>query len=263
MKKRNSLRSLGFALLALAAAGCKTPPIVVEPGPAISDAPVTTPERPSFTVSEKAETMKIALVVAAADADSAGFAAGVRETAVSALRGKKFQVVTDGTDDLALSLDAKRTPYDETAGEYFTFDGTVSGCLEDSVTGNVLAERTFRGRNKAALGKDKATADLSAAMSPEISKWIKETVTPEQVPLEARSFRVERTDRYPGGESAFIDDFVTALSGMPGVLRCETVARDAAAHAASFRVLYRRADYPQGFVHAAIRRNPQFNLELK
>ncbi len=270
MKTNTSLRPLGLALIALVAAGCTTPPPVVidngQGGPAAADpgtgTRISTPP-PAYTVSEKTEMMKIAVAVSAADADSAGLAAGVRETAVTALRGKKFQVVADGAGDLSLSFDAKRTLYDETAGEYFTYDGTISARLEDSVTKNVLAEKTFRGRNKAALGKDKATADLSEALRPDIAGWIGKTVTPEQVPLEARTFRVEGIDRYKAGESAFIDDFVTALSAMKGVLRCETASRDGAKHDATFRVLYRRADYPQGFIHAAIRANPQFKLELK
>ncbi len=75
--------------------------------------------------------------------------------------------------------------------------------------------------------------------------------------------RVSEIDRYPGGESAFIEAFVKAVSGMKGVLRCETAERDALAKVASFRVLYRRNDYPQGFIHAVVNQNPSFRLVLK
>ena len=262
IRRRDLLKGMagGLALAALATVGCVTPPVITGAPP--PDRSVFSPEKPAYSVSEKTEAMKVALDISAADDASAAFATGVRETAVSALRKRKFQIVEDGANDLKLSMSARQTPFD-TTGEYVALDGVVSASLDDAATGNVLAEKTFRGRNKASLGMEKATADLAEAMRPEISDWIAETVTPEQIPLDVRTLRVTHIDHYPGGESAFIDDFVAALSGMSGVLRCETAARDAAPPSATFRVLYRRDDYPQGFVHAVIRRNPSFGLVLQ
>jgi len=267
MKKHPAHGPLALALLALVAAGCTsvTPSIVSEPvpPPPVGDGtPVTIPEGPAYTVSEKAESMRIAIDVSAEDEASTAFASGVRETVVTALRGRKFQIVTDGSRDLDLSFSARQSLFDRT-GEYVTLDGTVSARLDDAATGNVLAETSFHGRNKASLGDDRAAIDLSKAMRPAIREWIAATVTPEQVPLDVRTLRVSDIDRYPGGESAFIDGFVAAVSGMEGVLRCETVASDAKAHTATFRALYRPSQYPQGLVHAAILRHPEFNLVLK
>ena len=261
MKNPPVYRIFGLALFAFALTGCINPD-VPKPAPPPPPPSVSTPDKPAYTVSEKAEAMKISLEVAAANDASEAFAADVRETAVTALRGRKFQVVADDSGDLELTLSARHSLYDKT-GEYISLDGTVSARLDDTATKNILAEKTFRGRNKASLGMDKAVVDLAAAMQPEIAKWIGETVTPEQIPLEVRTLRISRIDRYPKGESAFIDAFVAAVSGMKGVLRCETASRDAETHTATFRVLYRRADYPQGFIHAAILRNPSLNLVLK
>ena len=263
MKTKQHIARLGFALLALAAAGCASTNHGASESPVPRGHGLASPEKPAYTVSEKAEMMKIGLSVSPADEASAAFAEGVRETVVTALRDRKFQLVTDGSEDLSLSFRAGQSLYDETAGEYFSLDGEVSARLDDTPTKKVLAEKTFRGRNKASLGMAKATVDLSEAMRPEIRKWIEQTVTPEQVPLEVRTLRVSRIDRYPGGESAFIDAFVKAVSGMKGVLRCETAGLDGLAKVASFRVLYRRADYPQGFIHAVINQNPSFRLVLQ
>lgn len=254
--------SLGLALLALSAGGCASVGIS-DPGEGTGRGRgMDSPEKPAYTVSEKTEMMKIGLSVKPADEASAAFAEGVRETAITALRDRRFQLVTDGSEDLSLSFEAGQRLYDRTVN-YISLDGTVSARLDDTPTGKVLAKKTFRGRNKAALGMEKAAADLSEAMKPEIADWIAATVTPEQVPLETRTLRVTAIDRYPGGESAFIAEFVKAVSGMKGVLRCETASRDGAAKTASFRVLYRRADYPEGFVHAVVNGNPSFGLVLQ
>ena len=264
MKTMKFRHAFGLALLAAAAAGCAStrPRIADVPAPGGRD---LAPEPSSYTVSDQAEMMKIALSseTAGSDEHAADFAAQVREIAVGALRDRKFNLVSDGSEDLRLALRSGVSIYDNSADTYFTLDGSVSARLDDAAEGTLLAEKTLRGRNKAALGMPKAVRDVAAAMKPEIEKWIAETVTPEQVPLEARTLKLTNTDRYRGGESAFIEDFVKAISKMDGVLRCETAARDGEAHTAAFRVLYRRAKYPQGFVHAVVNQNPSFGLKLK
>jgi len=263
MKTTKHLRSLiGPAILAALSAGCaSTTPgisqIAPEPGR------IVIPDPAAYTVSDRAEMMKIALDVEPADENSAPFAALVREAATGALRGRKFNVVAGGPADIRLGVKAGTSLYDNSADTYYTLDGTAAMRLEDAADGRLLAEEILRGRNKASLGMDKAVRDVAAAMKPAIEKWIGENVTPEQVPLEARTLRVTNIDRYAGGESAFIENFVRAISAMDGVIRCETEMRDSTAKIAAFRVLYRRAKYPQGFIHAVVNQNPSFNLNLQ
>ncbi len=262
MKTHAVPRLSAVALLALAMVGCTTPATVVQSPSPKPTTPISTPETPAYTLSETTEAIRVALDVAAADDASADLAAGVRETAVTALRDRKFRLVSGDPCDLSLSMSARQAPFDETAG-FVSLDGTVSARLSDAATGGVLAEKTFRGRNKAVLGTEAATAALSEVLRQDVAGWINGTVTPDQIPLEARTFRVKGVDRHPGGESAFVNDFVRAVSGMKGVLRCETAARDPKQNSVTFRILFRRADYPQGFVHAAIAENPQFGLVLE
>lgn len=259
---RRILAAALVAAVAVVAAGCKsTTPGIAQLPP--DSGRLVTPDPASYTVSDRAEMMKVALNVEPADEKATPFAALVRETATGALRGRKFNVVADGSADIRLGIKAGTSLYDNSADTYYTLDGTAAMRLEDAVDGRLLAEETLHGRNKASLGMDKAVRDVAAAMKPAIEKWIGEKVTPEQIPLEVRTLRVTNTDRYAGGESVFIDHFVKAISAMDGVLRCETEARDGAAKTAAFRVLYRRAKYPQGFIHAVINQNPAFNLVLQ
>ena len=263
MKTNLAHTAFGLALLALAATGCTSV------RPSITDAPpqvgheFSTPERPVYTVSEATAMMTVSVEIKSGGEESSLFAVGVQETVFTALRDRKFQVVHEGDSDLHLGVSAIRSVFNNAAGEYFTLDGTVGMELYDCDTGKTLAAKIFRGRNKPSLGMDRAELDLAETMKPDIVRWIGEKVTPEQVPLEVRTLRVAQIDRYPGGESAFIDSFVKAMSAMKGVLRCETSARDSQAKTASFRVLYRRADYPQGFLHAVINQNPKFGLVLQ
>ena len=255
-------RLLGPALAAVVVAGCKSVPVISDVNMS-PEGRILTPTPSAYTVSDRAEMMKVSLKVEPADDKSAAFASLVRETATGALRGRKFNVVTDGSEDIRLGVKAGTSLYDNSADTYYTLDGTASMRLEDAVDGRLLAEETLRGRNKASLGMEKAVRDAADAIKPAVENWISKKVTPEQVPLEARSLRVTNTDRYKGGESVFIEDFVKAISAMKGVLRCETEGRDGVAKTAIFRVLYRRADYPQGFIHAVVNQNPAFNLVLQ
>jgi hypothetical protein len=265
MKTNLHIRSLlGPALAAVVAAGCASVKPGISDGTTFpSEGQTVTPVPATYTVSSQTEIMKISLKVDPADEKAAGFASQVRETAIGALRDRKFKIVTDGTEDIRLGIKAGTSLYDNSADTYYTLDGTAAMRLDDAVNGRLLAEETIRGRNKASLGMEKAVRDVAEAMKPAIVSWIAAKVTPEQIPLEARTLRITNTDRYNGGESVFIQDFVQAMSKMDGVLRCETEARDGAAKTAAFRVLYRREKYPQGFIHAVVNQNPAFNLVLQ
>ena len=296
MKRHPINRALGLLVLALAAAGCATtqPDAVGGPGgsagaagsagsggtvgpdgrPVAAPVPVPTPEeerkvalvtpdRPEFTVSESDELLRVKLSVVAEDEASAAFADGVRETAVTALRDRKVKIVENGKEDLELAFRVRNKVFNEAPADYVTLDGTVSARLADAPKGDVLAEKSFRGRNEPALGADAASVALSGALAGDVSKWIAETVVPAQIPLESRTLRVARLNNWKPGEAAFANSFVKDVSGMDGVLRCETASLDLVAHAAEFRVLYRRMAFPQGLVPAVIAARPEYGFVLK
>ena len=279
MKKSILHRAFGLAALALAAAGCASAPqqqaVVAGPDGVQRPAPppltpqeerkiaIVTPDTPEFTVSESAELLRVKLSVAAEDQASAAFAEGIRETAVTALRDRKVKIVEDGKEDLELSFRARRKVFNEAPADYVTLDGTVSARLADALKGDVLAERSFRGRNKPALGADAASVALAGEVSGDVAKWIAETVVPGQIPLESRTVRLARLNNFKPGEAAFVNQFVKDLSAMEGVLRCEAAAVDPVAHTADFRVLYRRMNFPQGFVNAVVAANPKYEFTLK
>ena len=275
MNKSTLHRAFGLAALALAAAGCATSPeqaVVVGPdGKQIAlptpeeerKVAIVTPDKPEFTVSTAAELLRVKLAVTAEDPASAAFAEGVRETAVTALRDRKVKIVDNGKEDLELSFRASRKVFNEAPADYVTLDGTVSARLADALKGDVLAERTFRGRNKPALGADAASVALAGEVSGDVAKWIAETVVPDQIPLESRTVRIARLQNYKPGEAAFANQFVKDVVAMEGVLRCEAAAVDSVAHTADFRVLYRRMNFPQGFVNAVVGAHPEYEFSLK
>lgn len=275
MKTKTPFPFLAAALLAALAAGCAStpePPTEIgpngEPQPALTSreerqVAITTPTKPEFTVSEAAELLRVKLAVTAEDQASAAFADGIHETAVTALRDRKVKIVDDGKEDLELSFRAGRKVFNEAPADYVTLDGTVSARLADALKGGVLAERTFRGRNKPALGADAASVALAGEVAGEVSKWIAETVVPGQIPLESRTVRIARLNNYKPGEAAFANQFVKDVVAMDGVLRCEAAAVDPVAHTAEFRVLYRRMSFPQGFVNAVIAAHPEYEFSLK
>ena len=275
MNKHILHRAFGLVALALAAAGCATPPepaVVVGPDGKQVAMPtpeeerkvaITTPTKPEFTVSEAAELLRVKLAVTAEDQASAAFAEGIRETAVTALRDRKVKIVEDGKEDLELSFRARRKVFNEAPGDYVTLDGTVSARLADALKGDVLAERTFRGRNKPALGADAASVALAGEVAGDVSKWIADTVVPDQIPLESRTVRIARLHNFKSGEAAFANRFVKDIAAMEGVLRCEAAAVDPVAHTADFRVLYRRMSFPQGFVNAVVGAHPEYEFSLK
>jgi len=244
---------LAAAALSALAAGCASPP------PTIGD-------DPKAKVSVSPEDLRVRLSVASEDTASATFAEGVRETAVSSLRGRAIKIAGNGKNDprdLDLDLRVRQRIFDQSA-EYLTLDGTVGARLTDAFGGSVLAEKTFRVQNGPALGLEKASIGLSNAVSGELSGWIEKTVVPSQIPLAACIVRVDRlSNGKRKAPASFPGDFVAKASQLKGVLQCSLESFDADAGTASFRFLYRRTDLPQGLVNTIVTAMPEYKFELK
>ena len=215
-----------------------------------------------YQVSEKAEILRVAVDVATADSDSAALAAGVRETAVSALRARKFNVGAEGAADLSLRLGVRESVFNNAADEYFTLDGEIAATLADNVGRDVLAEGSFTDRAGPLLGRAAASRALSEKLRPALATWLDSTVTPEQIPVAAVTVQVYGINWFDGGEVGFVRDFVKTTSSIPGILRCETESVDPIAHTATFRVFYHRRLLPQGVIPAIAAKNKKFRFVL-
>ena len=247
------------AVAAVAATGCVTRPIA--PGPRTPAVSVPEPDA-VYHVSEKSEILKLALRVNAADEESKAFAEGVRQTAVTCLRDGKFNLVTEGSDDLGLDVSVRQSVFNEAAGEYYTLDGDVSARLVDSATRNVLAEGTVRARTEPTLGKERAAVALSDRIRPDFADWLVANATPAQLPLSAVQIQVYGIRSWDDEEAGFVRDFLSVVRGMNGVMRCETETVDAAADSATFRIFYNRNAIPEGIIPAIVAREPKFKFRF-
>jgi len=251
---------LPAAIAAVAATGCVTRPIAA--GPQTPPQMAVPAPDPVFYVSEKSEVLKLALVVNPANPESKTFAENVRQMAVTSLRAGKFNLVEDNSDDLGLDISARQTVFNSAADEYFTLDGDVSMRLTDSATHNLLADSTVRARTEPILGKERAAIALSDKIRPDFQTWLSANVTPDQIPLSAAQIQVYGIDSWSSDESGFVRDFLAAVRGMKGVLRCEAESVDPAAKSATFRVFYNRNAYPEGIIPAIVVRQPKFKFAL-
>lgn len=248
-----------IAAAAALATGCATSRITapVDSGYGSSD--------PVFRLSEKSEAMKLALAVAPADETSKVLADGIRLGAEEALRERRFQVLDAGSatpSDVGLTITAAQSVFNNAADEYFTLDGSASMTFRDHIDDRLLASGAVSGRVGPILGRDSASSALAQKLSPDVQQWIRANVTPDQIPLSASIVQVSRANRHRDREPGFVADFVQAVSGLDGVIRCESAATDTVSHVATFRVLYRTASFPEGLLPALVKRVPQLDLSL-
>ncbi len=215
-----------------------------------------------YHVSEKTEVHRVSVDVVSADSDSAALAAGVRETAVTALRSRKFNVGAEGAADLTLRLGVRESVFNKAPGEYFTLDGEIAATLSDDVGHDVLAENSFTDRAGPLLGRPAASRALSEKLRPALASWLDATVTPEQIPLAAVTVQVYGINSFDGGEAGFVNDFVKTTTAIDGILRCETESVDPIAHTSTFRVFYHRRLLPQGILPAIAAKNKKFRFVL-
>ena len=252
---KHATHLLAVPVLAAALAGC-----VHTIGTPYSEPPAGL-DHP-YHVSEKAEILRVAVEIAPADTDSATLATALRETAVTTLRGRKFNVGAEGKTDLSLRLGVRESVYNNAADEYFTLDGDLSATLADDIGRDVLAEGSFRDRAGPVLGRADASRALADKLRPSLASWIDSSITPDQIPLAAVTIQVYGINWFDGGEVGFVRDFVKTTTEIPGILRCETESVDPIAHTATFRVFYHRRLLPQGVIPAIAAKNRKFHFVL-
>lgn len=256
---KTSRIALLAALAAVAATGCASSRLSapIDSGYGSSD--------PVFRLSEKSEAMKLVVAAAPADDDSKVLAEGLRQSAVTALRERKFQVLDSAAaakSDVGLTISASQSVFNNAADEYFTLDGSATVSFRDHADDRVLATTVLSGRVGPILGKASASAALAQKLSPDLQSWIAGNVTPDQIPLSASIVQVTRANRHSRKEPGFVADFVEAVSGLDGVIRCESAGIDTVSHVATFRVLYRTAAFPEGLLPAIVKRLPGLDLSL-
>lgn len=257
--KSRAVRTAGWVALGVCLAGCHT---VIRP-PAGGDGATTATEGFN-TPAELVQQLNFGIRTSPETPEAKALAERIERQVAGRLIADG-QTLKPAAADLLLDLTVRQSLFDQ-SGEFILLEGGVDGTLKRLYDGKLLAHDRIEAKGKRELGADKAVASLAEALAPKLDAWIKNACAPERIPMAACVIDVRRswmTTFTPGSKlnAEYAERFVKAVSGMPGVLRCELVGEEPNERLMRFRILYLKDQYPQGLLNAILVANE--NLRLK
>lgn len=245
-----------FGLCALSAltTGCKS----INP---VNPVPDVRPVR--YDVSAKEAQIRLQTVSDSTDPAAKGLSDKLVSEARKVFVNRGF-VVDQGEPDVKVVISPTLKQFDQ-AGEYYVFTGKAEATLVLPKKAGRLAAPSpvFSAKGERKFGRDEAVDDVADKLAVPLRKWASDEVTVEKTGLAACEIAVVCVNGDLEEDVEYIDMFVHSVRAMPSVCNCELVEQDLARRIYTFRAIYAREQYPQGFLNALILAKPELKLGWK
>lgn len=196
-------------------------------------------------------------VVATGSEKGAGVAA-LLNTKVRNLMARAVKGRVDGAlkPDVKVVMETSASVFDQT-GSWFVLEGTTHVSVQAlGAEARLLGEKDFSAKGVRCLGEDKAVQSLAVAFEGQIQAWVSEVLKSEIVKFEALEFTLGTGDSVEAvADLAPVDAACKAIAAMDGVRSVVLTAQDNKKGTFTYRVVYEKAKYLDGFLNAALLKN--------
>lgn len=203
-------------------------------------------------------TVPLNIEVASSGTGKGGEVAKILQTDVKNQLASEARGVVDGAGkpDVKIALASAASVFDR-AGNFVVFEGKTHVAVHVlGAEARLLGEKNFTAKGVRSLGEDKAVQSLAAALNESIKGWIGGVLKAELVKFEAVEFTLKRGAAVEAvSDLAPVDAIYKAVSAMDGVRSVALTAQDSQKGTFTYRVVYEKAKYQDGFLNAAMVKN--------
>jgi len=225
--------------LMLLVSGCST---VIKPSPRGG---VTDAGEP-FTVSQVSNTqLQTSLTTVASDNSAAGKVLSSRvHDAVSGKMAEAGYVLSGSGPDVSVRVDTEARLFDK-SGNFIRYNGRADAEIVRLFDKKLIGRNSFAAEGPRTLGETEAVEALSTTLSPLVTDWVAETLTPSAVGLTAVTMEVKRP-WIRSDDATYVSKFVGIVSNLDGVVSCIHLPGDTSGRTYLFRIVYFPEKIPEG-----------------